>query len=64
MDGLSLGVTRIRAHEPAASQGRAGAHGTADGIALSFIRTVTVGFGLEPNLLTPAHREEGRALAG
>jgi hypothetical protein len=32
--------------------------------ALSFIRTVTVGFGFEPNLLTPAHREADRALAG
>jgi len=28
------------------------AHGTAVDIALSFIRTMTVGFGVEPNLLT------------
>jgi hypothetical protein len=32
--------------------------------ALSFIRTVTVGFGLTPNLLTPARVAASRALAG
>jgi hypothetical protein len=40
------------------------AHDPAVCIALSFIRTVTVGFGIKPNLLTPACREEGQALAG
>jgi hypothetical protein len=33
-------------------------------IALSSIRTVTVGFGIAPNLLTPPLSEEKRALAG
>jgi len=33
-------------------------------IALSFIRTVTVGFGVEPNLLTPVFPAESQALAG
>jgi hypothetical protein len=32
--------------------------------ALSFIRTVTVGFGLTPNLLTPIRSDANRALAG
>lgn len=39
-------------------------HGAATRIALSFIRTMTVGFGVEPNLLTPLLSKEERALAG
>jgi hypothetical protein len=42
----------------------ANARGKAVDSAISFIRTVTVGFGLAPNLLTPPRHGAGRALAG
>jgi hypothetical protein len=48
------------AHRSAAAHAR----GKTTCIAISFIRTVTVGFGLTPNLLTPPQREPGQALAG
>ena len=46
------GVTRIRAHEPAATP-TVENHGAAVNIALSFIRTMTVDPGIAPDLLTP-----------
>jgi hypothetical protein len=48
------------ARRPAAAHAR----GKTVGIAISFIRTVTVGFGLTPNLLTLPRHEPGQALAG